>query len=349
MNVMTEIMESPEPGRSQQLRKIAAEGEEGFAVAAAKVLLGGPRNEVTYSAIVKGLPRWTPAAQASLLTSVYQSGDMGSIRPVLDLPRSVLLSFLSGNRVLGELERTGLLDDAIDIASIMLASASREARDVELLQNVLEVDSSFCGAWLGRSLQKDVTDSERAAASGVLTNQSTDPLLASSVAILLVAGGREEALEVVTKNWNELVDVDEIPTSASLDRDVLKSARRRARLVSLCAFIESDVSRDYCFKFMRSKDIGMANTAIMVAAQKWPKELLSMDPGEVSHAEHFYFGVAMWLMRSPEFSGTVPEAYSKERLNEARASMKDAGTSIGNPWTGFDVPPGRKPASPEKQ
>lgn len=285
------LLDRDGPERREGLIDVLRKADEAYAVMAATTLIDQGDESVTLQEVLRERIIEWPTFQGGALRAI---DNVGRPKSLLCIPRAILQELVRRGRPAA---RQGESMTSVDVAAKLLAT-SGEVEDRELFRRAVHVDPSSHGLWFGLARGGQLETEEVEFAQSVMRGDSY-ALLSRVAAATALAFEDARAKQFVVEQLRQFLQ-EFAPKNILLhvmvrryvdapvaqgEMDEMLRYRRDVGILQALLFLDEVTAKALTFDYLRSTDVGIRMTLGLVAAKRWPEELLGVERGTFPEGE----------------------------------------------------------------
>lgn len=319
------------------LRSIVAAAHQDIAVVAARSLLASDGGDVG-ALIASRVGNWSDQNQRVILETLLQTPRLPLKKPgLLDIPRRILKDLVASRqspRPTGQ-EVAGF---AVDHAAVLLVTLGPTAEDRGLLRNAVEIMPESQGLWLAMARMGGVMQSQHEVARRVYSDASLSRPVRVAAAIAVAPQDEQAdqlAFTLISEFLGQAESIDSLFSSPAevRERGGLQHFLKGLSMIGAIRFWHTSSAKKAAIQCVGSGNQEIRSLALLLAAERWPEELLSSDvtPSVLDkHADQ----VAMVVLLNPELKPAIRAKVNESILDAAVKRLQDSGGALGSIYLG---------------
>ena len=325
------LLDRDGPQRRSGLMDVLRSADEHYAAMAGAALIQDGDESVTLQEVLQERIVQGSTFQGQIL---YAIDVVGRPKRLLGVPRALLREMLRRGRPVPYEEET--TRTALNVSAKLLATSS-EVQDRELFCQAVQVDPSLHGLWfaLARGGRLDPVEAELA--RSVMRDDSYMPLVRVAAGTALAIDDTsakqfvvEQILHFLQEFWqtNTVFDLlarrySDQPVSQR-EMDLMLRYRRDVGVLQALLFLDDTTAKPLTLDYLRSTDVGIRMTLGMVAAKRWPEELLGLERHTFPEGEPGEFDrlLAAIVFYHPRLRAQAIAKGSKEEIERWLADVR---------------------------
>lgn len=292
MQAYNALLDRRSTERHQGLLKVLRNADEGFSAMAGVTLIEQGDTSVELVTILEErITKWT-THQGGILRAIDSAG-----RPnrLLRVPRAILREMIEKTRPVPADNES--LWASVNMSARLL-SAGNQPEDRRLLWQAVQMNPTLDGCWFALARAGRLESAEAELARMIMQNDSL-ALVARVAAATALASADSTAKQFVVEHirqffhtfWQSNINF-EFLARRYLDEEVQQGEidamlryRQEFGILQALLFLDDTTAKSLTLDYLRSRDVGIRMTMGLIAAKRWPSDLLALDRQTFSEGE----------------------------------------------------------------